>query len=92
MLRCTGSGSNTDATLFCLFDSGKSLKSLAMKWEDRLVSTPDALKGKPRIRGTRIPVALILGFLAEGASTEAVMEEFPGINKDDVLACISYAR
>ncbi len=40
-----------------------------MKWQDHIVSTPDTLHGRPRIRETRIPVSLILGYLAAGNST-----------------------
>lgn len=40
------------------------------KWRKYIVSTPDVLRGKPRINGTRIPVSLILGYLAAGKTTE----------------------
>ena len=45
---------------------------MTTNWEDHIESTPTVLRGKPRIRGTRIPVSLILGYLAEGAPTEVV--------------------
>jgi hypothetical protein len=38
-----------------------------MKWQEGSVSTPDALKGKPRLKGTRIRVSLILGYFADGS-------------------------
>jgi uncharacterized protein (DUF433 family) len=62
------------------------------KWRQHIVSTPEILSGKPRINGTRIPVALILGFLASGASVEAVIEEYPGITREHIAACLDYAR
>lgn len=63
-----------------------------MGWQDRIVSTADVLRGKPRVQNTRIPVSLILGYLAEGASTEDVLKEFPDLTQDDVTACLRYAR
>ena len=63
-----------------------------MRWQDRITSTPDVLKGKPRLEGTRIPVSLVLGYLADGASTEDIQREFPGVEPEDVAACLSYAR
>lgn len=63
-----------------------------MRWQDRIVSTPDVLRGKPRVQNTRIPVSLILGYLAEGASTDDILREFPDLTQEDVAACLSYAR
>jgi uncharacterized protein (DUF433 family) len=63
-----------------------------MQWKDRIVSTPDVLKGKPRLQGTRIPVSLILGYLENGASHEDIQREFPGLTKEDIKACLGYAR
>jgi len=63
-----------------------------MNWQERIVSTPDVLKGKPRLKGTRIPVSLILGYLASGATTDDLQREFPDVTSEDVAACLSYAR
>ncbi len=57
---------------------------------DRIVVDPAICFGKPTIRGHRLWVSLILGYLAEGWTVDAVVEEFPGIESDDVLACIAY--
>lgn len=46
--------------------------------------------GKPCIKGHRIWVSLILDFLASGASMEELLAEYPGLQKDDILACIAY--
>jgi len=44
-----------------------------IKWQDHIESTPNnVLRGKPRIKGTRIPVSLILGYLAFGSTPEQV--------------------
>jgi len=61
-------------------------------WKDHIVSTPDVLRGKPRIKGTRIPVSLILGYLASGKTIEEITREFPDINEEQIAACLDYAR
>ena len=61
-------------------------------WRDHIVSTPDVLRGKPRIKGTRIPVSLILGYLATGNTFEEIIKEFPDLTKEQVSACLDYAR
>ena len=61
-------------------------------WEEFIISTPDVLRGKPRIKGTRIPVSLILGYLAAGSTIEEIIEEFPDIKKEQITACLDYAR
>jgi uncharacterized protein (DUF433 family) len=61
-------------------------------WRQHIVSTPDVLSGKPRIDGTRIPVALILGYLAAGSTPEEIIEEFPDLKREDIAACLDYAR
>jgi uncharacterized protein (DUF433 family) len=63
-----------------------------LNWRDYVVSSPDVLRGKPRIVGTRIPVALVLGYLAEGATTSEIYEEFPDLRPEHVRACLAYAR
>ena len=61
-------------------------------WRDHIVSTPDVLRGKPRVKGTRIPVSLVLGYLAAGKSTREIKEEFPDLTEEQVAACLDYAR
>jgi uncharacterized protein (DUF433 family) len=61
-------------------------------WIDYIVSTPDVLRGKPRIKGTRIPVSLVLGYLAAGKTVEEIIEEFPDLTKEHIAACLDYAR
>jgi len=65
---------------------------MQVDWEDYIVSTPDVLRGKPRIKGTRIPVSLILGYLAAGNTTEEIIEEFPDLAREHIVACLDYAR
>ena len=61
-------------------------------WRDYIVSTPDILRGKPRIKNTRIPASLILGYLAADQTTEQIIAEFPELQKTQILACLDYAR
>jgi uncharacterized protein (DUF433 family) len=63
-----------------------------IKWQDHIESTPSVLRGKPRIKGTRIPVSLILGYLASGNSAEQITAEFPDLNLEAIAACLDYAR
>lgn len=61
-------------------------------WRQIIVSTPDVLSGKPRINGTRIPVALVLGYLAAGRSPDEIIYEFPDLKREQIAACLDYAR
>ncbi|MDI7258711.1 MAG: DUF433 domain-containing protein [Thermodesulfobacteriota bacterium] len=61
-------------------------------WRGEIVSTPKVLRGKPRIKGTRIPVSLILGYLASGATYDDIIKEFPDLTRKQISACLDYAR
>jgi len=52
---------------------------------------PDICNGRPVLRGTRIAVRTVLEFLAAGDSVEDVLEEYPGLTREDVQACLAYA-
>lgn len=56
----------------------------------RILSDPNICFGKPCIRGHRIWVSMILDLLAAGETIETILEEYPGIERKDVLACIAY--
>ncbi len=60
-------------------------------WRDRIVTDPDILVGKPTIKGTRISVELILGWLAQGWTHEQVLEAYPHIAREDILAALAFA-
>lgn len=62
-----------------------------MQYRDHLTRDPAIRSGKVIIRGTRIAVIDILGYMAGGDSVETILEEFPQLTRDDVLACIAYA-
>lgn len=63
-----------------------------MNWRDKILSDPQVLRGKPCIKGTRIPVALVLGHLAAGRETRAIPNEFPDLTEADIVACLDFAR
>ena len=65
---------------------------MAGEWREHIVSTPDVLRGKPRIKGTRIPVSLVLGYLASGRTAEGIIGEFPDLRHEQISACLAYAR
>jgi uncharacterized protein (DUF433 family) len=60
-------------------------------WRDRIAMDPDILAGKPRIKGTRISVELILAWLGSGVSIDELLANYPQISRDDVLAALSFA-
>lgn len=65
---------------------------MKITWRDHIESTPTVLRGKPRIKGTRIPVSLILGYLAADKSPEQIIGEFPDLTREHIAACLDYAR
>ncbi|MGA2386304.1 MAG: DUF433 domain-containing protein [Candidatus Bathyarchaeia archaeon] len=58
---------------------------------DRIVVDPKILVGKPVIRGTRIPVYLIIEFLANGVTEEEILDQYPSLKKEDIKAALLYA-
>ncbi len=58
---------------------------------DRIVVDPEILVGKPVIKGTRIPVYLIIEFLANGLTQEEILDQYPTLTKEDIKAALLYA-
>jgi uncharacterized protein (DUF433 family) len=58
---------------------------------DRIVVDPTVRFGKPCVRGTRITVGDVLGYLAGGMSEGQILADFPQLTSDDVRACLGYA-
>ncbi len=58
---------------------------------ERISVSPEICGGEPCIRGTRIPVWVILSHLAAGEDYEKVLKNFPNITREDILAAIEYA-
>jgi uncharacterized protein (DUF433 family) len=58
---------------------------------DRIAVDPAIRFGKPCVRGTRISVGDVLGYLAGGMSEAEILADFPQLTSDDVRACLAYA-
>lgn len=57
----------------------------------RIEVRPDVMLGKPVIRGTRVPVEMILRRIAEGATEDSVIASYPHISREDVRAAVAFA-
>jgi len=62
-----------------------------MTYQDRITLEPGKRGGKPCIRGLRITVYDVLEYLASGMTTEEILDDFPELELDDILACLSFA-
>lgn len=62
-----------------------------MSWLEHLVVDPQIRFGKPTVRGTRIAVGDVLGYLASGMSEEQILGDFPQLSREDIRACLAYA-
>ncbi|MCA9010769.1 MAG: DUF433 domain-containing protein [Planctomycetaceae bacterium] len=62
-----------------------------MNLRDRIVLNPEVLTGKPVIRGTRIAVEFVVDLLGQGWSETQILDNYPGIKHEDILACLQYA-
>lgn len=62
-----------------------------MTYRDIITIDPGKRGGKPCIRGMRITVYDVLEYLACGMTQEEVLQDFPNLTKEDILACFSYA-
>ena len=58
----------------------------------RITINPEIFGGKPIIRGMRISVELILSLLAQGEIPEAILDDYPDLEPEDIRACIAYAH
>jgi uncharacterized protein (DUF433 family) len=62
-----------------------------MSYKDRITLEPGKRGGKPCIRGMRITVYDVLSYLAAGMSEQEILDDFPYLTREDILACLSYA-
>ncbi len=61
-------------------------------YEDRIIQDPAIMAGKPVVKGTRIPVALVLEYLSRHPSFDELFAAYPRLTRDDVKACFAYAQ
>ena len=60
-------------------------------WQDHITIAPDLHHGEACIRGTRIPVAIIVGSLADGSTYEEIKQAYPQLKSEDIQAALAYA-
>ncbi|MDQ1524192.1 MAG: hypothetical protein QOG00_3687 [Pyrinomonadaceae bacterium] len=62
-----------------------------MNYKELITIEPGKRGGKPCIRGMRITVYDVLSYLAAGMTEQEILDDFPYLTKEDILACLSYA-
>lgn len=62
-----------------------------IRWQDRVVAAADLHHGDPCIKGTRIPVTIIIGSLADGLTAGEIRQAYPQLTDDDIAAALAYA-
>ncbi len=60
-------------------------------WKDRVVVDPEIHHGDPCIKGTRIPVTIIVGSIADGLGLDEVRAAYPQLSPEDIRAALAYA-
>ena len=61
------------------------------RWQDRVAIDPDIHHGDPCIKGTRIPVAIVVGSLADGMTFDDILQAYPQLTQEDLYAALAYA-
>jgi len=62
-----------------------------MNYLERIVVDREIRFGRPTVKGTRISVADVLGYLAEGETVEGIVQQFPQLKAEDIYACLAFA-
>ena len=70
---------------------GAAEKEAGVSYGNRVTIEPGKRGGKPCIRGLRITVYDVLGYLASGMSEQEILDDFPDLTHDDIRACLSFA-
>jgi len=60
--------------------------------QPRIVLDPEVLAGKPVICGTRLSVEFVIGLMADGWREAEILQNYPGLSHEDIIACLAYAR
>jgi uncharacterized protein (DUF433 family) len=81
----------TYSLLFLLLKYIQEEKMKHEKLLKRIVIDPKIMVGKPIIKGTRLTVQYIVGLLAEGTTIDEILEEYKGLKKEDIEACLLFA-
>ncbi|HMF79377.1 MAG TPA: DUF433 domain-containing protein [Bryobacteraceae bacterium] len=62
-----------------------------MDLPERLIVDPEILSGKPVVRGSRLAAEFVIDLLASGMREAEILENYPGLQREDILACLAYA-
>jgi uncharacterized protein (DUF433 family) len=62
-----------------------------MNWRQRIVVDPAIHHGEPCIKGTRVPVSIIVGSVADGDTVEKIIDAWPQLTSDDIKAALKFA-
>ena len=65
--------------------------TLAMNWRERISIDPRIHHGKPCIKGTRVPVSVIVGSIADGDTPERIIQSWPQLTPEDITAALKFA-
>ncbi len=57
---------------------------------NRITTNPDICHGKPTVRNMRYPVTMVLDLLSAGMTMEEIMDDYPALTREDILACLAY--
>ena len=63
-----------------------------MNWQEHITVDPAVLVGKPTIKGTRLAVEFVLELISAGWSESEILRNYPRLRREDILACVAYAR
>ncbi len=69
-----------------------SVKANGVKYQERIVRDAKILAGKPVVKGTRVPVELVLAHLAQNPDLDDLFAAYPRLKVKDVQACLAYAQ
>ena len=64
---------------------------MKINWRERIVIDPAIHHGEPCITGTRVPVSVIVGSIADGDTSEQIVEAYPQLSADDIKAALKFA-
>lgn len=62
-----------------------------LDWQARIIIDPQILVGKPVVRGIRLAVEFIVDLFAQGWSEDEILRNYPGLEAEDLRACLAYA-
>jgi uncharacterized protein (DUF433 family) len=70
----------------------RGMGRIEMNLDDYITIDPKVLVGKPVIKGTRLAVEFIVGLMAQGRSEDEIIRNYPGVNREQIHACLAYAQ